>query len=105
MWPAAVDTHAGRTHGRAYTTSVRAHLKASPLWTSQLTALAQDAPVVEWGTSADGQALMTKRTRISSHNAEGYVMFLGPIIPTVKLEGSRYGGLTAIAHLRWPPGH
>jgi hypothetical protein len=22
MWPAAVDTHAGRTHGRAYTTSV-----------------------------------------------------------------------------------
>jgi hypothetical protein len=25
--------HADDTHGRAYTTSVRAHLKASPLWT------------------------------------------------------------------------
>jgi hypothetical protein len=29
-------------------------------------------------------------------------MFRGDFYPHCQLEGSRYGGLTAIAHLRWP---
>jgi hypothetical protein len=107
MWPHKLsDTHAG-TYSWEGVHNVR---KSTPksfatLDASQLTALAQDAPVVEWGTSADGQALydQTNTDKQPAYNAEGYVMFRGDFLssPTVKLEGSRYGGLTAIAHLRW----
>jgi hypothetical protein len=92
MWPHKLsDVHVGRTYSWAYTTSVRAHLKASPPGRASVDGAGPRRTRRRMGPkSADGQALMTKRTRISSpltmRKATSCSVDLSS--HTIKLEGS-----------------
>jgi hypothetical protein len=59
--------------------------------------------VVEWGTSADGQALMTKRTRITARTMRKATScpwgLLSSPLSAGRLQVRRIDG----HHLRWPP--